>query len=279
MKTLTTVLLFLLLCSCATPPSQPVPDLKAFAAMVQRELFENYSAEAVRTYFREDYIQHNPHVPTGRAALEGFMPVLKEAQVTARTHRMLQDGDILIMHNSYDHAEAFGAKEIATFDIWRIQDGKIAEHWDVIQPIGPVNASGRSLLDGETEIRDLHKTESNKKLVRTFYEQVFVKGNARAVKTYIHPEIYLQHNPHVGDGVEALEGFLDFFLGQDPFIPSVIHQVWGEGNFVLVQSQAHMNGKKLAAYDLFRVEEDLIVEHWDLIQEIPETMAHDNGMF
>jgi predicted SnoaL-like aldol condensation-catalyzing enzyme len=58
-----------------------------------------------------------------------------------------------------------------------------------------------------------------------------------------------------------------------------IKQVLGEGNFVLVVSEGKFAGKSTAFFDLFRVEKGIIVEHWDVLQEVPEKMAHTNGMF
>jgi len=58
-----------------------------------------------------------------------------------------------------------------------------------------------------------------------------------------------------------------------------VHHIFGEGNFVLTQSEGRWNNKPQAFYDLFRIENNKIVEHWDVIQGIPAQMAHSNGMF
>ncbi|MEL6226695.1 MAG: hypothetical protein AAFR01_06695, partial [Pseudomonadota bacterium] len=60
---------------------------------------------------------------------------------------------------------------------------------------------------------------------------------------------------------------------------NTLHRVVGEGNFVLTQAEGTWSGKSVAIYDLFRVADSKIVEHWDVIQEIPSEMAHTNGMF
>ena len=116
----------------------------------------------MRKYFNEDYIQHNPHVPTGIAPVIGFLPVLEKAHTTYKTHRLLQDGDFIVFHNSYNNAEAFGAKEVVTFDLWRMENGKVAEHWDAVTPLVKETASGRSQTDGPHKISDLQQTEANK---------------------------------------------------------------------------------------------------------------------
>ena len=179
--------------------------MKEFSRKAQNALFKEYSVEKVRKYFKEDYIQHNPHVPTGRAPIEGFVPALEKAGTTSVTHRLIQDGNFIIMHNSYDNAEAFGAKEIVTFDIWRIEGNQIAEHWDAITPLpAEKNQSGRTIIDGATEITDRDKTDANKKLVRSFYHDVFVKGDKSAAKKYISDKKYIQHGAKGKDVLKHL---------------------------------------------------------------------------
>jgi predicted SnoaL-like aldol condensation-catalyzing enzyme len=79
----------------------------------------------------------------------------------------------------------------------------------------------------------------------------------------------------------ALENsFNTWLLENIVFKYNKIHKVLGEGNFVLTVSEGEFMGKKQVFYDLFSVEKDKIVEHWDVIQEIPtEGLAHNNGMF
>lgn len=278
LKLTSTLTLASTLFSCSSIASyENTKNLKPMARQAQDALFKDYDLKKVQKYFAQSYIQHNPHIPTGRAPIEGFLPLLKKAKTTSKTHRLIQDGKFIIMHNTYDNAEAFGAKQVATFDIWRIENNKIQEHWDAIQPLTKPNRSSRTLVDGTTKIKNLDKTTLNKKLVRNFYQEVFVEKNKSATSKYISSKQYLQHNPQGIDGIEGLNQFLDFWLV--PERETIIHRIFGEGNFVLVQSESKLNDTRLAVYDLFRVENDMIVEHWDIIQEIPKKMAHDNGMF
>lgn len=98
-------------------------------------LFKDYSEEGVRTYIAPDIIQHNPFVPTGRDALIGFLPALKKSGITYTNHRILRDGDFVVLHNSFTNAQAFGAAKIVTIDIYRMKNGQAVEHWDAIGPI------------------------------------------------------------------------------------------------------------------------------------------------
>lgn len=265
-----------------TPNTQKTDaiDYKAIAIKAQDAFFKDYDAEGIKTFFNTDYIQHNPHVPTGIEPVLGFLPVLKDANTTYKTHRLLQDGNYIIFHNTYNNAEAFGAKEVVTFDVWRMDDGKVAEHWDNIAPIVTNTASGRSQVDGPTEITDLDKTEANKTLVKHLMDDVFFGKAPEKIGEYISSTQYDQHNPMVKDGLEGLgEALKNLAEAGNPFIYKKVHKILGEGNFVLTMSEGEWNQKPTAFYDLFRVENGKIVEHWDVISEIPSEMAHSNGKF
>lgn len=257
-----------------------ISPMKEIATKAQEAFFKDYDEEGVKRYFREDYIQHNPHVPTGIAPVLSFLPILKNAKTTYKTHRMLEDGEFIIMHNTYNNAEAFGAKQVVTFDVWRMQDGKVAEHWDAIAPIAHKTASGRTQFDGPTAIEDIEKTEENKKLVANFMEDVFFGRAPEKITQYISSKQYDQHNTMVKDGLDGLNEALAYLASQNNmFEYHKVHRIFGEGNFVLTQSEGRWNNKAQAFYDLFRIENGKIVEHWDIIQEIPNKMAHANGMF
>ncbi len=274
-------LIILTSCSSLAKKQQANASLKATAMKAQDAFFKDYDAEAVKKYFNEDYIQHNPNVPTGLEPVLGFLPLLKKQGVTSTTHRILADGNFIAMHNTYNNAGAFGfGHDIVTFDVWRIENGKVAEHWDAIEPIAPKNRSGRTQVDGPTEITDLDKTEANKKLVVNFIEDVFMSNNIEKAAEHISAEQYDQHHFRGKDGLDSFTKSMNYLISQNNMFKfKKIHRVIGEGNFILTQSEGEWGDKDYAFYDLFRVEDRKIVEHWDVVQEIPEKMAHNNGMF
>lgn len=257
------------------------PDLKAAALGAFRALFTDYSEEGVRRHIAADIIQHNPFVPTGRDALIAFLPGLKASGITLTNHRILQDGEFVVLHNTLTNAQAFGAPEIVTIDIYRMKDGMAVEHWDAIQPVVAVTASGRSQVDGGTEITDLDKTEANKALAVSLVEDVLMGKNPGKITEYISADSYAQHNPAIKDGLSGIMEAIQALTAQNNmFRYTKIHKVLGEGNFVLVVSEGEWGGKAQAFYDLFRVENGKMVEHWDVIQAIPtENLANTNGMF
>lgn len=256
-------------------------DLKLLAEKGQNAFFRDYNEQELRKYFSEDYIQHNPYTPTGLEPIVNFLPALKQAGTTFETHRMIQDGDFIVAHNSYDNAEAFGAKVMIAFDIYRFEDGKVVEHWDGLTPQVTETASGRSQVDGPTKVVDLDKTDANKALIKNFMNDIMMGANPSKITDYISTETYHQHNTAIKDGLEGLNEAIEYLASENNmFTYEKVHKILGEGNFVLTQSEGTWNGgKKYAFYDLFRIANGKIVEHWDIIQEVPTEMPHTNGMF
>ena len=246
---------------------------KTLVERTMQAFFRDYDEERMRTLLTDDYIQHNPHVPTGIEPVIGILPALEQAKFGYEMHRIIQDGPLVLTHTTYHNAEVFGAKKVVAFDIWRVEAGKVAEHWDCITPLVTETVSGRSQTDGATAVTDLDATEVNKKLVESFVRTVLIGEDWSDIEQFIANGLYDQHNPLVGDGPDALRRAVGFLKMQR------IHRVIGEGNFVLTQSEGLWDGKRYAFYDLFRVADGKIVEHWDVLQPIPQEMAHDNGMF
>ncbi|MEM9854966.1 MAG: nuclear transport factor 2 family protein [Pseudomonadota bacterium] len=256
-------------------------DLKSAALGAFGALFDDHSEDGVRAYFAPDIVQHNPFVPTGRDALIGLLPVLEASGIAWTNHRILQDGDFVVLHNSFTNAQAFGASEIVTIDIYQMEDGKVAAHWDAIQPFVTETVSGRSMVDGPTKITDLEQTEANKALAVALVEDVLMGKDPAKITEYISAESYAQHNPAIADGLDGIIAAVEEFTAQgNMFVYTDIHAVFGEGNFVLTVSEGEWSGQTHAFYDLFRMESGMIVEHWDVIQPVPtEGLANTNGMF
>lgn len=192
--------------------------------------------------------------------------------------RVFQDGDYVFAHTDYDF---FGPT--AGFDVFRYENGKIVEHWDNLQkqPSDP-NTSGHTMTDGPTEAKDLALTEQNKQLVRQFVEDLLVNGKMDKLATYYDGDRYTQHNPQIGDGLSGLRQAFQSLAEQGINVKyDKIHNVLGEGDFVLVMSEGEFDGKPSAFYDLFRVENGKIAEHWDTIETIPpkHEWKNQNGKF
>ena len=229
-----------------------------------------------------DYIQHNPFIPTGLDPFIQMLPVLQESGTTAENIRMFEDGNYVFMHNIWRNAQPFGADEMVSFDIIRLdENGKVAEHWDAMTALVKETANGRTQTDGPTEATDLDKTEANKALAKALVEDILMGKNPNKITDYLNAEQYHQHNPDIKDGLSGIMEAVEYLTSQNNmFKYTKIHKVLGEGNFVLTVSEGEWNGTSNAFYDLFRFENGKAVEHWDVIQPIPtEGLANKNGMF
>lgn len=236
----------------------------------------------MRDMANADYIQHNPFVPTGLEPFIGLLPVLKQNGTTPENVRIFEDGNYVFMHNIWHNAKPFGADEMIAFDILRVdENGKIAEHWDAMTTLVKETASGRSQTDGPTVVEDRDKTEANKALAVALIEDVLMGKNPSKISEYISAEHYHQHNPAIKDGLSGIVEAVQYLTAQNNmFKYSKIHKVLGEGNFVLTVSEGEWSGKAQVFYDLLRMKDGKIVEHWDVIQPIPtEKLANQNGMF
>ena len=123
------------------------------------------------------------------------------------------------------------------------------------------------------------KEEANKKLVTEFYERVLNQKDLDAIDRYVGP--YKQHNPMAADGAEGLKGYIAYLRKNAPQSHSEIRKVFAEGDYVILHVHAvpAPGAKGMAIVDIFKVEQGKLVEHWDVIQEIPEKPANGNGMF
>ncbi len=224
------------------------------------------------------YIQHNHRAADGLAGFGELMSALPPGSAKVVTPRVFEDGDFVFAHTEYDF---FGPK--IGFDIFRFEDGKIVEHWDNLQETPQQkNPSGHTMTDGPCEATDLDKTLANKLLVQAFVEDVLVGGKVDTLHNYIAGENYVQHNPQIGDGLSGLGEALAGMARQGIALKyDSIHRVLGEGSFVLTVSEGEFGNRHVAFYDLFRVAENKIVEHWDTIEEIPASSEwkNRNGKF
>lgn len=114
-----------------------------------------------------------------------------------------------------------------------------------------------------------------------FYKAAIDKKDVDAAVAFIGPR-YIQHNPRAADGAEGLKRFIGGQLRQaNPNLRGEIKRVIVQADFVVlhVHSPPEPGALGTAIVDIFRVENGKIVEHWDVMQPVPEKLAHDNGMF
>jgi predicted SnoaL-like aldol condensation-catalyzing enzyme len=237
-------------------------------------LFGRRDAAAIDRYFAEPYLQHNPMFPSGTATLHKILeiPGLDYTRV-----RSISEGDLVVTHSRY---VGFGPTPMIAFDIFRTKDGKIVEHWDAMQAEEEKTVSGRTQTDGPTEARDLDRTAANKKLVEDFFADVLYGHKMDKLTAYISTETYHQHNPGVGDGLAGFGKLMaDLARAGHSMVYAKTYRFVAEGDLVFTHSEGTFAGRHVVFADLFRVEDGKIVEHWDVLQDVPEKTVSGLPMF
>jgi predicted SnoaL-like aldol condensation-catalyzing enzyme len=224
-----------------------------------------------------NYVQHNLSIADGVAGLAAVFQALPKGSAKVNTVRVFQDGDYVFLHTEYNF---FGPK--IGFDIFRFENGKAVEHWDNLQETPPARSpSGHTMIDGPTTVTDLDKTESNKALMQAYMDDLLA-GRRDKFSTYFDGMNYIQHNPWVADNLTGLiNGLQDLAKRGKAVKYERVHKILGEGSFVLVISEGTFGDKLTAYYDLYRIQNDKIAEHWDTLETIPTSSEwkNPNGKF
>jgi predicted SnoaL-like aldol condensation-catalyzing enzyme len=120
-----------------------------------------------------------------------------------------------------------------------------------------------------------------KQVVTNFMTEFYVNKQVRkAFETWVDPG-YIQHNPMAPTGRDAAVGFLEPFFANNPGINYSIKRIIADGNLVAVHAHGKFSAEDrgMAVIDILRVEGCKVVEHWDVVQPVPETAANTNTMF
>ena len=122
--------------------------------------------------------------------------------------------------------------------------------------------------------------KTNTETVRAYYELAFNEGKPEEAVAQYLGDRYIQHNPQAADGPEAFIGFVNWFRGEYPELHVEIKRTVAEGDLVITHGLITLAGGPWhGCGDIFRLEDGKIVEHWDVLQPVPETAENDNTMF
>ncbi len=123
--------------------------------------------------------------------------------------------------------------------------------------------------------------EDNIKIVKDFYEMAFNQHKPTEAAMKYFGKKYIQHNPQVPNGAKAFYSYFEGFFGDHPQYYCSIKRTFANDDLVALHMHCRIDEKDLgqAVLDIFRVENGKIVEHWDVIQNVPEKSANENTMF
>ena len=261
-KSVSGVVITMLAGTASSPGLASQPNADKHMMQVREVLgsFGKDKANLHRNFVQEgQYIEHDPTSPIGRLVLNVGEHVDSKAQVVTII-RAFSDGDFVVTQSEYSLADSF-----VIFDIFRFDGGHIVEHWANVQKrCAAANVSGRTQLDGPTQITDLDATDTNKASVNDYFRDVVFGARADLVSQYKNVADFRQHNCLASDlknGAPVVKSSFTFKIQK-------LERTSGQGNFVLAVSTGVFNGSPTRFYDLYRLEAGKQVEHWDVLQEI-----------
>ncbi len=253
------------------------------------DMFDDLSSghiDSALSVYSESFLQHNPYGRDGIGGLRSLaQPGVADSPVPMyfTIKRVLADGDLVATHT---HVGPDSGDETAGFsyvDIFRLDNGKIVEHWDVTQPIPAQTLTGQTMFsdlyayDEAPQQRSEAAEEATRVRIVDAYTRFLNDRDRSVLDTWDIPG-YIQHNPgqpngfqNVIDQIEQLPADVEF----------KVHRSMADGDLVLIHTQLILPGEDpndefngTTILELFRVVDDRIVEHWDVIRPVsPVTMS------
>ncbi len=246
------------------------------------------NVEKCRTFFGDTYIQHNPHVQDGVDHFLRFVNFRHTHYNQGRNNPKLviAEGDKVMIHVHSVLTPGEPGRNLV--DTFRVEDGKVIEHWDVIENIDvlkfpPNHDNGFFNEQGANILTDLDKTAENKKLVTEFYHALAVEKDCEKVAAYVSDD-FIEHHPKMLDGKASLLNLVAYRKERFPNARNEIKVTVAEGNLVgfHVYSVLGEGAPERNLVDIFRVENGKIAEHWGTAQNI-ETLLfppiNNNGLY
>lgn len=297
---------------CSSPEQAPAPTAHEATTEETRKIalafLDDYlikrNMDAYATYADPDYIQHNPLMENGVAGQRAYFAKVAggDAQKDPRQQRhvtdlLLVDGDTFaLMHHSVPPQ---GATRLFV-DLWRVKDGKIVEHWDVIQeiPDGIPHNNGMACGNLETWDAVVNYQDSISKptcghpdpkadraaSIKAFQDYVadMAKDVPAAIQHWLSDD-YRQHSPIIADGKQGAIDYLRKEWGDRAAVKPVLgpQRIVAEGDLVLVHyiRTDPAEDRHTAQVDIFRITNGKVSEHWDVKQRVPPTTASGNPMW
>ncbi|MFS4448690.1 nuclear transport factor 2 family protein [Maribacter sp. 2307UL18-2] len=239
-------------------------------------ILKDKSESGIDANFAVDFIQHNPWAGDTIVHLKQML----EMDFGYKPIRWVSDGDIMAYHGYYTAPNPLGDIPLLCTDVWRIEDGKVQEHWDALMPM-PEDQLQNSIAgggDGEKEVTDETRAK-NKAVVKRFLDHVLNRGRLVEIDNLVSSD-YVYHNENDG----ALKG-------KDVLVDHIKNKMGGKmqhdnkllltsGDLVMAHSH-YFGDNERVVFDWFRIDDGLIAEHWSVEQAIEpwENVANEHPHF
>lgn len=258
---------------------------KALVTYVYDQLLYQNNPSVIDNYISPTYKQHNPALRDGPEGLREYI-VWRHAQNPQPRNivkRVIAQDDLVIVMNDYQAVPGVSFANIA--DTFRVKNGKLVEHWDVIQLVPSTTASGNDLYSTLSRPRvntpdPAASTWRSQQIVESYFDGLNKRHDPSVIDRYLADRLY-QHDPALPNGAAAVRAAFDAERAANPKSIVSSEQVIAEGDYVTVRYHYQANAADLgkAVAEVFRVRGGKIVEHWDATQEVPATSANPNTMF
>jgi predicted SnoaL-like aldol condensation-catalyzing enzyme len=245
------------------------------------EVFNAHDISKLDEFMRDDYMQHNADVADGK---DGFI------EFTDFFFTLEPKMDILkVFANDNDEVAVFfkctceaNGQVNKVVDIYRLEDGLLAEHWDIVEhDVGEVETqNGRDLFTTDAESTptpEIADQQINIDKVVAFNRDVFDAHDVSKLDEFMRDD-YMQHNADVADGKEGFIEFTDFFFTLEPEM-KIYKTFANEDGEVLVffKCICNANGMENKVADIYRLQDGLLAEHWDVVEHDIGNVETKNG--
>jgi predicted SnoaL-like aldol condensation-catalyzing enzyme len=258
---------------------------KATTLYVVDQLFNHGNFTVIDEFVKPDLIQHSPSKADGAEGLRQSIASLKTTYPRSRIdiQRVIAEGDRVVLHSNVILTP--GTRGLACVNFARLEHGKIAELWEVLQVVPESTVSGNdmftTLSDPPVSWPDPSAdTTLSKKIAGLLFIEAVIGHDLTAFDRYA-ADPYYDHSAYVANGIAAAKRFFIEARARYPETTIDFNQVVAEGDLVAVlyHSRRTPGDPGLAAADFVRVRSGRAVEFWDVIQEVPLVSANSNTMF
>ncbi|MGJ8532109.1 MAG: nuclear transport factor 2 family protein [Alphaproteobacteria bacterium] len=223
------------------------------------------------------YTQHSTGVADGAEGFLAFFEpfVARNPKRDIEIIRIFEDGP-WVFCSAYQSLND-GESQWVTMDMFYTDPaGLILEHWDTIAPYTTESKSGEDMVSGTRDIDVSVDGAASKALVLEYTKQVLQEGQHEKVADFVADRI-VQHVPPIGMG---LNGLKEWLVSDAAGSYEMLFHLLGQGDFVVTYGKRHAAGKDIAVFDLYRVSDGKIVEHWMNAEEIsPREAWRNSGKF